>query len=59
MLNAVQIEQPSPILHVFYASQTGNGEAIARRLGSEAGQAGLSVKTQSLMQLKQIGRAHV
>lgn len=52
MLNAVQIEQPSPTLHVFYASQTGNGEAIANRLGGEAAQAGLAVKTQSLLQLK-------
>jgi sulfite reductase (NADPH) flavoprotein alpha-component len=52
MLNAVQIEQSSPILHVFYASQTGNGETVARRLGQVAEHAGLPVKTQSLLQLK-------
>jgi sulfite reductase (NADPH) flavoprotein alpha-component len=52
MLNAVQIEQPSPILHVFFASQTGNGEAIAKRLGWAAEQSGLPVKTQSLLLLK-------
>jgi sulfite reductase (NADPH) flavoprotein alpha-component len=52
MLNAVQIEQSSAILHVFYASQTGNGEAIANRLGRAAEQAGLAVKTQSLVQLR-------
>ncbi len=35
-------------LYVFYASQTGNGEEIARAVGLEAERAGLAVELQSL-----------
>ena len=44
MLNAVKLETSSPELHILYASQTGNGEDIANRLGQAAEQAGLPVK---------------
>jgi len=52
MLHAVNIELSSPVLHILYASQTGNGEAIARRLALEAQQAGLPVAISSLLDLK-------
>ena len=39
-------------LHVFFASQTGNGEEIARELGKEAERAGLAVEVQSLSALR-------
>ena len=37
----------SPVLTVLYASQTGNGEALAQSLAAEARQAGISVQLQS------------
>ena len=52
MLNAVKLETSSPELHILYASQTGNGEDIANRLGQAAEQAGLPVNIQSLLDLK-------
>ncbi|MGH8034372.1 MAG: flavodoxin domain-containing protein, partial [Lysobacterales bacterium] len=39
-------------LQVFFASQTGNGEEIARELGREAQRAGLTVEVQSLSSLR-------
>jgi len=39
-------------LHVFFASQTGNGEEIARELGREAQRTGLKVEVQSLSALR-------
>ena len=39
-------------LHVFFASQTGNGEAVARALGMEAERAGVAVDVQSLAGLR-------
>lgn len=41
-----------PILQVFFASQTGNGEALAYRLGEEAERAGFGIKVQSLATLR-------
>jgi sulfite reductase (NADPH) flavoprotein alpha-component len=41
-----------PILQVYFASQTGNGEALAYRLGEEAERAGFGVKVQSLAALR-------
>jgi len=40
------------ILNVFFASQTGNGETIARQLGDAAQAAGLGVNVQSLADLR-------
>jgi sulfite reductase (NADPH) flavoprotein alpha-component len=42
-------------LHVFYASQTGNGEDIARALGLEAEQAGITVEVHSLAAFRPAG----
>lgn len=39
-------------LQVFFASQTGNGEDIARALGAEAERAGIAVEVQSLAGLR-------
>ena len=44
--------QEQVLLNVYYASQTGNGEGIAEELVSSAGQAGLTVKAQSLNDLR-------
>ena len=41
-----------PVLQVFFASQTGNGEALAHRVGEEAQRAGFGVKVQSLASLR-------
>lgn len=41
-------------LQVFFASQTGNGEEIARELGREAQRAGLKVDVQSLSTLRPV-----
>lgn len=39
-------------LHVFFASQTGNGERVARALARDAERAGLTVEVQSLAALR-------
>jgi len=41
-----------PCLQVFFASQTGNGEAIAQALAAEAMQAGVAVEVESLASLR-------
>lgn len=40
--------QSAEVLHVLYASQTGNGEAVAEALAEKARQAGLNAEVQSL-----------
>lgn len=52
MLNAAPIAASAPVLHILYGSHTGNGEGVAARLAQQAGQAGFSVKMQSMLQLK-------
>jgi sulfite reductase (NADPH) flavoprotein alpha-component len=44
--------QPQQQLHVLYASQTGNGEAVAEALAEQARQADLAVELQSLGTLR-------
>ncbi len=47
---ATQAESPSnqPTLTILYGSQTGNGEAIAKRLESDAKQRGYATRLESL-----------
>ena len=51
-VQALPAAAESKRLQVFYASQTGNGEDIARQLAAEAQQAGLKVEVQSLAALR-------
>jgi sulfite reductase (NADPH) flavoprotein alpha-component len=49
---AAQLNGEQGVLHVFYASQTGNGEDLAQGFVSQAAGAGLAVKSRSLNELK-------
>ena len=50
--SAKQLSAEQGVLNVYYASQTGNGEDLAEAFVSQAAQAGLAVKSQSLIELR-------
>jgi sulfite reductase (NADPH) flavoprotein alpha-component len=49
----------APVLEVFYASETGNGQGVAEALARRAGQSGLALKARSLDGYRAAGLAQV
>lgn len=50
--NSVSARANDQRLQVFFASQTGNGESVARALAAEADRAGVAVEVRSLAELR-------
>ncbi|MDX1381706.1 MAG: flavodoxin domain-containing protein, partial [Xanthomonadales bacterium] len=58
-LGVAPAARKAPVLEVFYASETGNGQGVAEALARRAGQSGLALKARTLDGYRAAGLAQV